>query len=451
MGLKCALGFEPAHFPIGKPFEPRLAFRPMSRLPFELFLALRYLRPKRTFVSVITLISVAGVTLGVAVLIVVISVMTGFDHQLRDKLLGLKPHLRIFKYEDSLTNYQALAQVIASNRFVRTVTPLVYGPVLAETQPASGKSEALAPLLQGIDPAFMTNFSAVATSIIYGELILEGDSIVIGIEMARDHNLHVGDRLAIYGPRQLKEMRDRQGQTNEVVIPPDDYTIRGIFDVGYYEYNANIIVSSLRSAQSLYLLRGCVHGLHVMLRDPGQAEAARHELRAELDRDLGISTWMSESSVILSAIAVEKNVMFIIMMCILVVAAFGIMSSQITFVVQKTREIGMLKALGSARSGIMSVFLGQSLVVGLIGVLAGLGLGLLMVEIRNPFLHFMRRTTGIELFPSSIYNFSELPALVSSWDVTRICVVALIICVIAGLVPAWTAGRLHPVEALRHE
>jgi lipoprotein-releasing system permease protein len=229
--------------------------------------------------------------------------------------------------------------------------------------------------------------------------------------------------------------------------------VRGIFDVGYYEYNANIIVSSLRSAQSLYLLRGCVHGLHVMLRDPTRAEAARHELCAELDPDLriSISTWMSESSVILSAIAVEKTVMFVIMMCIVVVAAFGIMSSQITFVVQKTREIGLLKAIGSARSGIMSVFLGQSLVVGLIGVLAGLGLGLLMVEIRNPFLRFMRRTTGIELFPSSIYNFTELPALVSSWDVARICVVALVICVIAGLVPAWTAGRLHPVEALRHE
>ncbi len=423
----------------------------MSRLPFELFLALRYLRPKRTFVSVITLISVIGVMLGVAVLIVVISVMTGFDRQLRDKILGLKPHLRIFKYEDSLTNYQALARIVASNRQVQTVAPLIFGPVLAETQPVTGKSEALAPLLQGIDPAFVTNFSAVATSIISGELDLEGDSILIGVEMERDHNLHVGDRLAIYGPRQLKEMREHQGKHDEVIIPPDDYTVRGIFDVGYYEYNANIIVSSLRSAQSLYLLRGSVHSLHVMLRDPAQAEAVRQELRAVLDPALGISTWMAESSVILSALAVEKSVMFYILMFIVIVAAFGIMSSQITFVVQKTREIGMLKALGSARSGIMSVFLGQSLVVGVIGVLAGLGLGLLMIEIRNPFLRFMRRATGIELFPSSIYNFSELPALVSSWDLARICVAALIICVLAGLVPAWTAGRLHPVEALRHE
>ena len=423
----------------------------MSRLPFELFLALRYLRPKRTFVSVITLISVIGVMLGVAVLIVVISVMTGFDHQLRDKILGLKPHLHIFKYEDSLTNYQALARIVASNRHVRSVAPLIFGPVLAETQPVTGKSEALAPLLQGIDPAFVTNFSALATSIISGELDLEGDSILIGVEMEREHNLHVGDRLAIYGPRQLKEMREHQGKRDEVIIPPDDYTVRGIFDVGYYEYNANIIVSSLRSAQSLYLLRGSVHSLHVMLWDPAQAETVRQELRAVLDPALGIRTWMTESSVILSAIAAEKTVMFYIMLLIVVVAAFGITSSQITFVVQKTREIGMLKALGSARSGVMCVFLAQGLVVGVIGVLAGLGLGLLLVEVRNPFLHFMRRATGWELFPSSVYNFYDLPALVSAWDVSRICGAAFVICVLAGLAPAWNAGRLRPVEALRHE
>jgi len=423
----------------------------MSRLPYELFLALRYLRPKRTFVSVITLISVIGVMLGVAVLIVVISVMTGFHYELRDKLLGLKPHLRVFKYEDTLTNYQAIAQTIRSNRHVRTVSPLVSGPVLAETQPLTGKSAVLAPGLHGIDPGFATNFSTISTSIVEGELDLEGDSVLIGIDMKREYGIQVGDRLAIYGPRQLKEMRAQQGNTNEVVILPGDYTVRGVFDVGYYEYNATIIVASVRSAQNLYLLRGTVHSLHIMLHDPAQAEVARMELRPQLEPDVGISTWMSESSVILTAIAVEKSVMFYIMMFIVVVAAFGIMSSQITFVVQKTREIGMLKALGAARAGIMSVFLAQGLVVGVFGVLAGLGLGLILVEIRNPFLRFMRGATGMELFPSSIYNFYELPALVSAWDVVSICVAALVICVLAGLVPAWTAGRLRPVEALRYE
>lgn len=423
----------------------------MSRLPYELFLALRYLRPKRTFVSVITLISVMGVMLGVAVLIIVISVMTGFDRQLRDRLLGLSPHLRVSKFGDTLTNYQAVARQVAANPLVASATPFVAGPVLAQTQPEHGKAVALAPALHGIDPGFVTNFSAIATSIIAGELIIEGDNIVIGRELAMKNGIRVGDRLAIYGPRQLKEMRESQGKTNEVVIPPDDYTVRGVFDVGYYEYNANFVVTSIRSAQSLYLLRGSVHGLHVTLRDPNQAEVARLELRRALGPEFEIETWMSENSVILTALAVEKAVMFYILLFIVVVAAFGIMSSQITFVVQKTREIGMLKALGAARAGIMSVFLGQSLVVGVIGVLAGLGLGLLMIEIRNPFLRFMNRATGLELFPASIYSFTELPALVSPWDVARICVAAFIICVLAGIIPAWTAGRLRPVEALRHE
>ena len=423
----------------------------MSRLPYELFLALRYLRPKRTFVSVITLISVFGVMLGVAVLIVVISVMTGFDRQLRDRLLGLSPHLRVSKYGDTLTNYQAVARAIAANPRVRSASPLITGPVLAETRPILGKSAVLAPVLQGIDASFLTNMSAISTSIIAGELVIEGDNIVVGIELARRNNLHVGDLVSFYGPRQLKEMRDTQGKTNEVLIPPDDYTVRGIFDVGYFEYNANFVVTSLRSAQSIYALRGSVHGLHVLLHDPNQAEVTRRELRGVLGPEFEIDTWLEDSSVILTALAVEKGVMFYILMFIVVVAAFGIMSSQITFVVQKTREIGMLKALGAARSGIMSVFIGQSLVVGVIGVLAGLGLGLLMVEIRNPFLRFMNRATGLELFPASIYSFSELPALVSPWDVARICIAAFIICVAAGLIPAWTAGRLRPVEALRHE
>ena len=143
--------------------------------------------------------------------------------------------------------------------------------------------------------------------------------------------------------------------------------------------------------------------------------------------------------------------MFYILFFIVIVAAFGIMNSQITFVVQKTREIGMLKALGATRGQIMRLFLGQSLVVGVVGVTAGLGLGMLMLEIRNDFLHFMNRMTGVELFPAEIYAFTELPAIIDTSDIVVICTSALIICVLAGLAPAWNAGRLRPVEALRHE
>ncbi len=424
----------------------------MPRLPFELSLALRYLRPKRTFVSVITLISVIGVMLGVAVLIIVISVMTGFDRQLRDKILGFSSHLRIFKTDSAIEDYPALMERLKTNRHVRAVAPLILGQVMLKTQPdGEAKPKVGAPWLRGIDPALEKHVSSLTTNIVRGTFDLSGDKLIMGSELARRLSVRTGDVVAIYSPRNLEEMERQKGKENEVAILPDDYTVSGIFDVGYYEYNANVILTSLENAQKLYQLPGKVHGVLVTLDDPYQVEAARLELRQTLGLDYDISAWTEENSQILTALAVEKNVMFYLLFFIVLVAAFGIMNSQITFVVQKTREIGMLKALGATRTQIMTVFLGQSFVVGIIGVLAGLALGMLALEFRNEFLHFMNRTTGLELFPAEIYAFTELPALIDRGDIALICGAALIICVLAGLGPAWSAGRLQPVEALRHE
>ena len=422
----------------------------MSRLPFELFLALRYLRPKRTFVSVITLISVVGVMLGVAVLIIVISVMTGFDQQLREKIFGFSAHVTIRKYDEALDDYAALARVVESNQNVKAVAPFILGPIILKSQPASGKSLIAAPFLRGIDPALEKNVSSLTTSLISGELTLDDEDIVIGSELARKLHLSVGDRVSIYSPRNLEEMERRKGKEGEVAILPDDYTVRGIFEMGYFDYDANVVISSIRNAQDLYQVPGKVHGLMVMLRDPYQAHRVRDELRGSIGGDYSILIW-SEESVLLNAVAVEKNVMFFILFFIVIVAAFSIMNSQITFVVQKTREIGVMKALGAARGQIMWLFLGQSLVVGTAGVMAGLGLGMLALAYRNEFLHFLRATTGMQIFPAEIYGFSDLPALTQTADVVTICIVAVIICGLAGLVPAWNAGRLRPVEALRHE
>jgi len=422
----------------------------MSRLPFELFLALRYLRPKRTFVSVITLISVIGVMLGVAVLIIVISVMTGFDELLRAKILGFNAHIKILKYDEAVADYETLAQTVKSNLSVKAVAPFILGPVIMRTQPADGKSIIAAPFLRGIDPALEKDVSALTTNIVAGELTLDGEDLLIGSELARKLRVSVGDRVVVYSPRHLDEMARQKGKENEVAVLPDDYTVRGIFDIGYYEYNANVIVSSIRNAQDLYQLPGKVHGLLVMLHDPYRATQVQAELRGALGHDFDVSIWTDDNP-FLSAVAVEKNVMFFILFFIVIVAAFSIMNSQITFVVQKTREIGVLKALGAARGQIMWLFLGQSLVVGAVGVLSGLGLGMLALAYRNEFLHFLRATTGLEIFPASIYGFSELPALTDRGDVATICVIAIIICGLAGLIPAWNAGRLKPVEALRHE
>jgi len=423
----------------------------MSRLPIELFLALRYLRPKRTFVSVITLISILGVILGVAVLIIVLSVMTGFDRQLRDKLLGFSGDLQVFKSEDSLADYETVAGAIASNHLVKAVAPFILAQVMIKTQPAVGKSMFWAPWLRGIDIERERSMTSIATSIVSGELSLEGEDLLVGSELARSLRLSVGDRVAVYSPRHLEEMERRKGKEGEVVIPADDYTVRGIFDVGYYEYNANVLVTSLRNAQDLYKLPGSVHGILVKLQDPYQVEQARSELYRTLGPDYRIKIWTEENATILTALAVEKNVMFYLLIFIVIVAAFGIMNSQITFVVQKTREIGMLRAMGATGAQVKWLFLSQSLIIGVIGVAGGLGLGLLALTYRNEFLHFMNRMTGVELFPAQIYAFSELPALIDPQDTAIICGSALVICLLAGFIPAWTASRLKPVEALRHE
>ncbi|HKX63302.1 MAG TPA: ABC transporter permease [Verrucomicrobiae bacterium] len=422
----------------------------MLRLPFEFSLALRYLRPKRTFVSVITLISVVGVMLGVAVLIIVISVMTGFDQQLRDKVLGFSAHLRIHDNEDGVEDYAALARNVKSNSHVRAVAPFILGQVMLKTQPDFGKPRVGAPWMRGIDPALEKDISSLTTNVVAGEFDLSGERLVMGSELARRLGVSVGDQVAIYSPRNLEEMEKNRGKENEQGILPDDYTVAGIFDVGYYEFNANVVVTSLENAQRLYQLPGKVHGLLVRIDDPYQVESVRRELSRRLG-PFTISAWTEENSQILTALAVEKNVMFYLLIFIVIVAAFGIMNSQITFVVQKTREIGMLKALGATGAQLMTLFLGQSFVVGVIGVLSGLGFGMLALEFRNEFLRFMNRTTGLELFPAEIYAFTELPALIDAWDILVICGSALFICILAGLVPAWNAARLQPVEALRHE
>jgi lipoprotein-releasing system permease protein len=422
----------------------------MSRLPFELFLAFRYLRPKRTFVSVITLISIIGVMLGVAVLIIVISVMSGFDHQLRDRILGLSPHLRL-ETGRIITNYTALASLVSSNRQVKGVAPYVVGPTLVESLDTK---KVFAPDIRGIDSSIETNISVLPSSIISGAFDVHGNGLLVGRDFAQSMGIGVGDGLSIYSLGDLQKMHEslKKG-TNGVqdVYVPSEYEVRGIFDVGYFEYNYKMIVCSLANAQELFGLDDGVMGLMVMLHDPSTAASVRSDLESTLGPQYRISTWEEENSGILDALLVEKNVMFYILFFIIIVAAFGITSALITFVVQKTREIGVLKALGSSNAQIMWIFLSQSLFVGIVGVLAGFGLGILAVSYRNEFLFFLRRVTGFELFPARIYNFNQLPALLDARDIALICGGSLVICLLAGLFPAWNAGRLKPVEALRHE
>jgi lipoprotein-releasing system permease protein len=423
----------------------------MSRLPFELLLALRYLRPKRTFVSVITLISVVGVTLGVAVLIIVISVMSGFDKQLRDKILGFNTHLKVLPRGETMKDWAAVARLVSSNQNVKAVAPFILGPVLVQTEPADGQARVGAPYLRGIIAQIETNMSILPSSIVEGKFDVSDRGLLIGTEFAHNMDLQVGDRVEIGSPSMLKKWRESSKKENAPAPVLPEYEVRGIFDVGYFEYNVSVVVASLRDVQELYDLDNSVHGLLVMLHDPYQTPVVEEELARALGPNYGLRSWMQENANLLNALIVEKNVMFYLLFFIMIVAALCILSALITFVVQKTREIGMLKALGATDLQVSLIFLSQGALVGAIGDLAGYGLGMLALAYRNEFLHFMNRLTGFELFPASIYGFTELPALIFPRDILLICGSAWIVCILGGVIPAWRAGRLRPVEALRYE
>ncbi|HXS67793.1 MAG TPA: ABC transporter permease, partial [Candidatus Polarisedimenticolia bacterium] len=406
----------------------------MSGLPFEILLALRYLRPKRTFVSVITLISVAGVALGVAVLIVVISVMSGFDKQLRDTILGFNAHLKIYKPNVGIVDYPHLMSQVASNKNVKGVAPYIISQVLMETTTNDHSSQVwdTAPYVRGIDPAAETNVTTLATNIADGKFDVSGHGILIGSVLATEYGIQVGDTVNISSPEDVRKMRESYQKGHQEAIPPMEYEVRGIFDVGFYDFNATTVVISLANAQDMSALGDRVQGLMVVLDDPFNAMLVRDELKKTLGPDYRITTWLEESSM-LGAVAVEKNVMFIILFCIMIVAALCILSALITFVVQKTREIGMLKALGATDFQVGGLFLSQSAFIGTVGVLAGLGIGFLALAYRNEFLHFMRWATGMPLFPADIYQFNQLPAIIVPRDIIIICGSAFVICILGGV------------------
>jgi lipoprotein-releasing system permease protein len=383
--------------------------------------------------------------------------MSGFDHDFREKIIGFNAHLTVTQVDaaqDSvpLKNYQAVADKIVTNKKVRGVAPFVIGPVLVETQGDTNR-QALqdAPVLRGVDPASEGKVSTLPSKIIFGKFDLSGHGMVVGTDFANNMHLQIGDHLSVYSAREIKKMKAAYDRKEYETILPDDYEVRGIFDIGYYEYDAHIIVTSLENAQDMYDLDDSVHGLFVTLDDPYQAALVRTQLLNMLGENYSISTWMEQSSVMLNALEVEKNVMFYLLFFIVLVAALCILSAQITFVIQKTREIGMLKALGASKLQISGIFLFQSAIIGVIGVTSGFGLGMLAVQYRNEFLHLMRHLTGWELFPASVYGFGELTALITPSDVAVICIASFVICLFGGLLPAWRAGRLKPVEALRYE
>lgn len=426
-------------------------------LPFSLFLGLRYLKPKRTFVSIITLISILGVTLGITVLILVISVMTGFDQELKRKVLGFEPHI-VVSSDAVLTNWRELEKKLSETPGVLAAAPFIQGPVIAEHD-----GLVLTPFMRGIDPAAEQKIIDLRSLVKWGKLDLNSETAVLGRELAASLGVDVGDKITIYAPGNIRSVIDELKNEDEEkskktladlkgqIVMPADVTVAGIFESGRFDYDANVLFVSLSLAQELYALEDGVHGIALKTADPYRAEELKNLLNEKLRPPVRAQTWIDRNKDRFDAIRLERSVMFFLLFFIIIVAAFGIMNTLITVTVQKTREIGIMKALGANTAQIVWVFLAQGMTVGLFGTLSGLALGVTMVRFRNEFRDWLSSTLHIQVFPSSIYEFDKIPAEIVPRDVAIICGCAFIICSLAALIPAWFAARLDPVKALRYE
>jgi lipoprotein-releasing system permease protein len=293
--------------------------------------------------------------------------------------------------------------------------------------------------------------SNLADKMVSGSYNLDGKGLLIGIELARKLGVRTGDRLSVYSKTSLQRMHKASRAKQDLAILPDEFEVRGVFDVGFNDFNASMVIVSLESAQELYDLDDRVYGLTVMLDDPFQADAARDRLEQALGPGYRAATWGQMNKVIFGALATEKTMMYVILFIVMIVAAFAIANSEITFTVNKLKEIGMLKALGAANRQVMWIFLGHSMAIGVFGVGLGFGLGQVFLHSLNDVLRLVRRATGFDLLPAAIYQIHDLPWQLLAHDVAIICGGGFLICVLAGLLPAWKAARLHPVEALRSE
>jgi lipoprotein-releasing system permease protein len=411
--------------------------------PYEWMLALRYLRAKRqeSFVSVISGFSLVGIALGVATLIIVMSVMNGFRHELLKSILGLNGHITVQATAKPMTDYDSVAERLRAVPGVIRAAPIVDGEVMASQNGANSGV-----LVRGLTPADLKSLTIVSKTLSPGALdgFARGDQVIIGAGLAQRFDLRPGGSITLIAPK---------GNVTPFGTTPriKTYTVAGTFRIGMTQYDTSFIFMPLKEAQLFFNAEGRVSGIEVMVTDPDHDLAMLPRLAEAAGQGTRLVPWQDTNSSFFEALTVERNVMFLILTLIILVAALNIVSGLIMLVKDKSPDIAILRTMGASRGAVMRVFLIAGASIGVTGTLLGFIIGVVFCANIENIRQGLSRLTGTTLFDPTVYFLSRMPAEMDAGEVTAVVTMALALTFLATLYPSWRAAKLDPVEALRYE